>query len=114
MQKFVVVAVLLAAAWLIYDKTTEKPREIPPAFQAEMDRIGREAKANLNGPKGDEAARICRRVAGVSVPAKTAKDVIAAGYSSETAIKFVDCIVNYMTPVDAIKHEELSRKAGYR
>ena len=86
----------------------------PPPFQAEMDRIGRETKTELNGPKGDEAATICRRIAGVTVPAKTAKDVIAAGYSSETAIKFVDCVVNYMYPVDAKKTEELDRKIGAR
>lgn len=47
----------------------------------------------------DEAARICRRVAGISVLAKTGKEIIAAGYSAETAMKFVDCVVEYMTPV---------------
>lgn len=62
----------------------------------------------------DEAARICRRVAGISVPAKTGKEIIAAGYSAETAIKFVDCVVNYMTPVDAKEVEELDRKIGTR
>ena len=85
-----------------------------PAFQAEMDRISRETKTELNGPKGDEAATICRRIAGVTVPAKTAKDVVAAGYSSETAIKFVDCVVNYMYPVDAKKTEAYDKKAGVR
>jgi hypothetical protein len=87
---------------------------LSPAFQAEMDRIGRETKTELNGPKGDEAATICRRIAGVTVPAKTGKDVIAAGYSSETAIKFVDCVVNYMYPVDAKKTEGLDRKIRAR
>jgi hypothetical protein len=85
-----------------------------PAFQTEIERISRETKTELNGPKGDEAATICRRIAGVTVPAKTGKDVIAAGYSSETAIKFVDCVVNYMYPVDAKKTEELDRKIGAR
>jgi hypothetical protein len=114
MKGFTIVAVLVAAGWWSYARTAEKPWEPPPAFQAEMDRAGREAKTDFNGSKGDEAARICRRIAGVTVPAKTAKDVIAAGYGSETAIKFVDCIVNYMYPVDAKKAEELDRKAGAR
>jgi hypothetical protein len=87
---------------------------LPPNLKAATEQAAKEASADLNGPKGDEARRICSRVAGVSVPAKTGKDVIAAGYSAETAIKWVDCIVNYMTPVDARKIEELDRKAGVR
>jgi hypothetical protein len=62
----------------------------------------------------DEAARICRRVAGISVPATTRKEIIGAGYSAETAMKFIDCVVNYQTPVDAKEVEELDRRIGAR
>ena len=84
------------------------------ALKAELDRIGQEANAEMNGPNVDEAARICRRIAGVSVPAKTAKDVVAAGYSPEVAFQFIDCLMNLMYPVDAKKTEELDRKIGSR
>ncbi len=89
-------------------------QQLPPAFKAEMDRISKETSDELNGPKGDEARRICSRVAGVTVPARTGRDVIAAGYSAETAIKWTDCVVNYMNPIDARKIDEYDRKAGVR
>jgi hypothetical protein len=45
------------------------------------------------------------RVAGVSFSAKTAKELLLQGYSTETAIKYTDCVVNYLFPVPAEKQK---------
>ncbi|KWV58165.1 hypothetical protein AS156_35725 [Bradyrhizobium macuxiense] len=45
-----------------------------------------------------EARAICMPVAGVTFPAQTSTELIRAGYSADTAIKYVDCIVILPTP----------------
>ena len=77
-----------------------------------MEHFAKEADIDWNGPKGENARIACRRIAGVSVAAKTSIDVLRAGYDEATAIKFGDCIVNHMYPVDAKKDRELSRRLG--
>ena len=114
MGKLVAVALVIGACWLIWTKIAEPPYEPPPGFKAAMDHFAKQAKDDFNSPKAEEARSACRRIAGVGVPAKTFQDVTGAGYSAETAAKFIDCVVNYMYPVDAKKTEEYDKKAGTR
>jgi hypothetical protein len=115
MQRLLPSLLVAAGLFLLTNNgSAQQTKQLPPGFKADMDRAAKEASDELNGPKGDEARRICSRVAGVTVPAKTGRDIIAAGYSAETAIKWTDCVVNYMNPVDARKNDEYDRKAGVR
>lgn len=103
MRKLVLVTIVLGAGWLIYHKANERPYEPPAGFTAAMEHFAKEAQADWNGPKGEEARTVCKRVAGVNAQVNNAIDVIRAGYSEATAEKFADCMVNYMYPIDAKK-----------
>jgi hypothetical protein len=114
MRTLLFAALAIGVAWLIYNKSAEPTYELPPGLKMAMEQSAKQAHSDLNGPKGAAARAACQRIAGVSVPADTGKDVIDAGYSKETAIKFVDCVVNYMYPVDAKKDEYYRQKADVR
>jgi len=102
-RKLLLCVVAVGVAWLIYTEANQPAWEPPPAFTAYMEKTRREVDGELAGPRGDEARRICMRVAGVSFPARTSIELIRAGYTSDTAIKYADCIVNYLHPVPAEK-----------
>jgi len=85
-----------------------------PGSKAYFDKTMKQVDQDMEGPRGQEARVICRRVAGITVPINTSIEAIRAGYSVDVATKFSDCVANYMYPVDARKSEELDRKAGRR
>jgi hypothetical protein len=108
---------LIAVAIVIFDiwqDAMAQDRLPNPGFNAQMDSIRKEVDRDMQGPLAKEAIVACRRVAGITVAVQTGPDAIRAGYSAEVAIKFVDCVANYMYPVDARKSEELDRKANRR
>lgn len=74
-----------------------------PAFQAQMKKIEKEVHQDFNGPKGQEARRVCSRILGITSEPVTMKDIIRAGYSAELAMKWADCTVNYAYPMPAPK-----------
>ena len=112
MRKLVLAALAIGLTWLIYNKLAEPPYEPPPGYKAAMDHFAKEVDADVNGNKGEEARAVCRRIAGVNVSAKTYQDVTNAGYSNETAQKYMDCMMHYLYPVDAKVDAEYRRKAG--
>lgn len=103
MLRFLLAVSVIAATCLVYRDAVAQ--ELPPAMKKSMEEAQRRSQADLDGPKGDEARRICMRVAGVSFPARKAPELIQQGYSVETAIKYSDCIVNYLYPVPAEKQK---------
>jgi hypothetical protein len=52
---------------------------------------------------GQSAKTACKRVMGITGPADNAMDVIHAGYDTETAERFADCVVKYMYLIEAKK-----------
>ena len=114
MRKLILVGLAIGISWLVYEKAVERPYEPPPSFNAAMEHFAKEAKSDWSSQKGEDARIACRRIAGVSVPANTGMDIIGAGYSQETAIKFSECVVNHMYPVDAKKDKYNREKAGIR
>lgn len=109
---------LVATAIVIVGSTrtdaVAQDRRPSPWLQDEMDRAQKQVEKDKQGPLAKEAVVACRRVAGISAPVQTGREALQAGYSVETAIKFGDCVTNYMYPVDAKETEELDRKANRR
>jgi len=95
-----VLTVFAAAIW-VSRVAGQSPAELPPRLQRSLEQAQKDSHEALNGPRGDEARRVCMRIAGVSFPARTGLELIRAGYSSDVAIKYTDCVVNYLFPVDA-------------
>ena len=114
MTCFLTVAMALVIIEIIGEDAVAQDRPPNPRFNAQMDIIRKEVDHDMQRPLGKEAILACRRVAGISVPVQTGLEAIRAGYSAEVAIKFTDCVANYMYPVDARKREELDRKANPR
>ncbi|MDH2355607.1 hypothetical protein QCM80_33790 [Bradyrhizobium sp. SSUT112] len=85
-----------------------------PRILGPSDGVMKQVDEDMRGPLGKEAISICKRVAGITVPVQTAIDAIRAGYSAAVAVKFSDCVANYMYPMDAKKSEELDRKINQR
>ncbi len=116
MRKLLWALGIAVLGWSLYhtDWTGHRQDKSSEAFLKVMEEFGKQAEADWNSPKGEEARIVCRRIAGISVPAKTTVDVREAGYSAETADKYAHCLSDYMYPVDAKKTEEYERKAGIR
>jgi hypothetical protein len=104
MRMLVLAAVFAGAGWFIYHQAAERPWTPPPGYTAAMEHFANEASADWNGPKGEEARTVCKRVVGVTGPVNNATDLIRLGYSEATVEKFGDCVVNYMVPIDAKKN----------
>ncbi|MGL3214037.1 hypothetical protein [Bradyrhizobium sp. BR 1433] len=103
MRRLLFGVLAIGAIWLLYARANQPAPDLPPAFTAFVDKIKRDVDEEMAGPRGAEARAICMRVAGVTFPAQTSTELIRAGYSADTAIKYVDCIVNYLHPVLADK-----------
>jgi hypothetical protein len=104
MKRVAFLVILIAIGWLFYETEWQPTsKELPPAFKEYMDLLNREVDADWNGPAGEEARVVCRRIAGISEPVKTSIDVLRAGYNKETADRYTDCLGNYMYPVPAKK-----------
>lgn len=114
MTRLLLVAMAIAIVETVCQDATAQDRLPNPRFNAYIDSIRKEVDQDMQGPLAKEAIAACRRVAGISVPVQTGPEAIRAGYSAEVAVKFTDCVVNYMYPVDAKKSEELDRKANRR
>jgi hypothetical protein len=113
MARLLLIAVAIVSIDVCQDAIAQD-RLPTPGFNAQMDSIRKEVDRDMQGPLAKEAVVACRRVAGITVPVQTGLEAIRAGYSADVAIKFVDCVANYMYPVDARKSEELDRKANRR
>jgi hypothetical protein len=97
------ISVVLATGPLASSALSQSKTDLPPGLQKSLEEAQRSAHEAMNGPAGDEARRICMRVAGVSFPARTAPELIRAGYSLDVAEKYGDCVMNYLFPIDAKK-----------
>lgn len=114
MKNLVILCGVAVAGWLIYShfqqlrdiEAEQRFHKMKPIF----DEAQRQYIQDSKGPLGRDAKVACRRVAGISVDAETAKDIINAGYSADAALKYVECVTNYMYPIDARKIEQYDRE----
>lgn len=114
MLRLLLPVVLIVVIENVCQKASAQDRPLPPGLNAQLDAMRKEVDQDMQGTLGKEAIVACRRVAGISVPVQTGLEAIRAGYSADVAIKFTDCVANYMYPVDAKKTEELDRKINRR
>lgn len=109
MGKWIVLGLAGIAAIAFYRNSSQRDWQPSPAFQRIMGEARERTHHDTEGPLGQAAREACGRVAGVSnaQSMRTIQDLSRAGYDDDTALKFVDCTVNYMYPVDASTHKRL-------